>query len=133
MKERKLLVITHGDFGTELIKSVEMIMGKQEMIVSLGLHPGESVDDLREQAHNILKEHDKAGYETIILCDLLGGSPSNVALSCLAQGSYKLIMGVSMPLLIELIQNLRDIEDVQTLCEDAIDVAHASTKLIARP
>lgn len=133
MQKRKLLVITHGDFGAELIKSVEMIMGKQDAIESLGLHPGESVDDLREQAREILKAHEEAGYETIIVCDLMGGSPSNVALSCLAQGNYKLIMGVSMPLLIELIQDLNDIEDTQALCEAAIEVAHTSTKLIARP
>ena len=81
----KVLIITHGLFGIELKKSAEMIMGEQENVDALGLVPGQSVDDLREKAFEIVEKNDAEGAHTIIMCDLMGGSPSNVALACVAK------------------------------------------------
>ena len=133
MQKRKVLVITHGHFGAELIRSVEMIMGKHSCFQSLGLNPGDSVDSLREQAYAILEKNEAEGYESIILCDLLGGSPSNIALACLRKGSYPIVMGVSMPLLIELIQNIEDDVATKNLLEQAIEIGKAGTSLIMLP
>lgn len=73
MKERRVLVITHGHFGEELVKSVEMIMGKQDYVTAMGLLPGCSVDDLRESAFEVLAKNDADGADTIVCCDLFGG------------------------------------------------------------
>ena len=59
MKARKVLVITHGHFGIELVKSVEMIMGKQDFIDAMGLVPGQSVDDLRQQTFDVLAKNER--------------------------------------------------------------------------
>jgi mannose PTS system EIIA component len=103
MAERAVLVITHGEFGIELVKSAEMIMGPQENVDALALRPGNSVDDLRNEANAILEKNNENGLETIVLVDLLGGSPSNVALSLLAKNDLNILTGVSMPMLIELL------------------------------
>ncbi|OFK23697.1 PTS sugar transporter subunit IIA [Olsenella sp. HMSC062G07] len=121
MKNRRILVITHGHFGIELVKSVEMIMGKQDFIKAMGLVPGQSVDELRQQAFDAIAQNEQAGAETIVACDLLGGSPSNVALSCLGKIDCKVVLGVNMPFLIELIQNVNDVDDVDELVQGAVE------------
>lgn len=129
MKDRRVLVITHGHFGIELVKSVEMIMGRQDFIDTMGLVPGQSVDELRQQAFDALSKNDEIGVETIVACDLLGGSPSNVALSCLGKSDCKVVLGVNMPFLIELIQNINDIEDIDELINTALEAGRSGLVL----
>ena len=126
----KVLIITHGLFGIELKKSAEMIMGEQENVDALGLVPGQSVDDLREQAFAIVEKHDEAGAHTIIMCDLMGGSPSNVALACVGKVDCDVILGVNMPMLIETIQQLDMVEDAHELAGIALEAAKMGARLI---
>lgn len=106
MKKTAGLIITHGLFGKELLKSVEMIMGEQEDVKALGLSLGESVDELRTTAENIILENQKADMDTILMVDILGGSPSNVALYLLKKyKNIKLITGTNMLVLIEFLQS----------------------------
>ena len=65
----KVLIITHGLFGIELKKSAEMIMGEQENVDALGLVPGQSVDDLRAKAFEIVEKNEEAA--TVTVSDLL--------------------------------------------------------------
>lgn len=123
MKERRVLVITHGHFGEELVKSVEMIMGMQDYITAMGLLPGHSVDDLRESAFEVLAKNDADGVDTIVCCDLFGGSPSNVALSCLGKSDCKVMLGVNMPMLVQLAQDIHDTEDLDELVNTAAQAA----------
>lgn len=129
--KRAFLVITHGDMGIETVKSLELLMGPQENVTGLGLHPGESVDSLREQAYKVLDDNSTKYDETIVLVDLLGGSPSNVALSTLSKyRELKIVTGLSLPLLINL-QNFSDAtEDTDKLINDSIEVAKDGVKLI---
>ena len=123
MKERRVLVITHGHFGEELVKSVEMIMGKQDYVTAMGLLPGCSVDDLREKAFEVVAKNDADGTDTIVSCDLFGGSPSNVALSCLGKSDCKVVLGVNMPMLVQLAQDIHDTEDLDELVNTAAQAA----------
>ncbi|QAT39304.1 PTS mannose transporter subunit IIAB [Clostridium sp. JN-9] len=128
MNKKAALIITHGGFGKELLKSVEMIMGEQENVKALGLSLGESVDDLRSTADNIVVENQKAGLDTIILVDILGGSPSNVALYLLKKyKSIKLITGVNMLMLIEFFQS-RDSNGLDELIQLMINSASDGIK-----
>lgn len=115
MTERAILVITHGEFGIELVKSAEMIMGPLENVNALALRPGNSVDDLREEANTIVEKNKENGLETVVLVDLLGGSPSNVALSLLAKNDLKILTGVNMPMLIEMYSLFNTENDVEKL------------------
>lgn len=135
--KNKVLIITHGMFGAELQKSAEMIMGEQENVDSMGLVPGQSVDDLREKAFATLAKNEAEGAHTIIMCDLMGGSPSNVAMACLGQADCELLVGLSMPMLIEVLQAIDDDEDTEALANAAADAArdgvkHFNRKLIKK-
>lgn len=106
MRKKAALIITHGLFGKELLKSVEMIMGEQEDVNALGLSLGESVDELRSTADNIIAKNEQLGMDTVIMVDILGGSPSNVALYLLKKyKEVKLVTGVNMLTLIEFLQS----------------------------
>lgn len=121
MKKKAVLIITHGKFGVELLKSVEMIMGEQEDANALSLCLGDSVDDLRNAAERIIVENEKLNKDTIVLVDILGGSPSNIALYMLKKyNNIKVITGVNMLMLIELFQS-RDYGDLDELVEKMIN------------
>ncbi|MBW8384188.1 MAG: PTS sugar transporter subunit IIA [Youngiibacter sp.] len=128
MSNKALLVITHGNFGIELVKSVEMIMGEQEDVNALGLNPGESVEDLRESADRIVEANKEAGKETIILVDILGGSPSNVALYLMKKHGIKLVTGVNMYMLIEMFSQKDSVESADELCDIMIETATENIK-----
>ncbi|WP_203650221.1 PTS sugar transporter subunit IIA [Secundilactobacillus yichangensis] len=129
--KRAFLVITHGDMGIETVKSAELLMGPLENVTALGLHPGESVDSLRDQAYEVLDKNAKIYDETIVLVDLLGGSPSNVSLSTLARyRDLKIITGLSLPLLINLLNFTSSEENTEKLINDSINVAKDGIKMI---
>lgn len=132
MADRALLVITHGEFGIEIVKSAEMIMGPQEDVAALALRPGDSVDDLRTSAFEIIDHHIEKGLETIVLCDLLGGSPSNVALSCMSKGDIRIFTGVNLPMLIEMLQWYKSEDDLDTLLANVKKTAEEGIRLIDR-
>lgn len=121
MKKKAALIITHGHFGIELVKSVEMIMGEQENVNALGLSLGESVDELRSTAENIIIQNQKAGMDTLIMVDILGGSPSNVALYLLKKyKDIKLVTGINMLILIEFLES-RESNELDYLIDLMID------------
>jgi PTS system mannose-specific IIA component len=121
MRKKFVFIITHGNFGIELLKSVEMIMGEQKDATALGLRLGDSVDNLRSKAEDIITENQMANKDIIILVDILGGSPSNIALYMLKKYiNINLITGVNMLMLIEIFQS-REVKETDELLEKAID------------
>lgn len=130
MADRAIMVITHGEFGIELVKSAEMIMGEQDDVVALGLRPGESVDDLRNEASQKIEEFSNLGKEVIICCDVLGGSPSNIAFYLASKYQILFFTGVNMPLLIELFQGYKTEEDTNTLLKCAEETGAKGVKLL---
>lgn len=122
MKEKSILIITHGNFGKELLKSAELIMGDQKDVVALGLNLGDDVESLRMDVEKIVKDNQKANKETIILVDLFGGSPSNSALSVSKQYDVKILTGVNLPMLIEMLSS-RDNYDT----EDLVEISYKSS------
>lgn len=130
MANRAILIITHGEFGVELVKSIEMIMGEQENVNALGLKPGQSVDDLRIRAKEILDHNKGQNLETVVLVDLLGGSPSNVALSLLKEYKVNILTGVNMPMLVEMLQFYNTEEDTDKLIVDVKKTAAVGIHLL---
>ena len=117
--------------GIETVKSHELLMGEQKNVTGLGLHQGESVDDLKNKVLEVLDNNKDQYDETIILVDLLGGSPSNVALRSLANyRDLKIITGLNLPVLINLINFTDTEDDTNKLIKDSIEVGQNGMKLI---
>ena len=116
--------------GIETVKSLELLMGEQKNVTGLGLHQGESVDDLKNKVLEVLDNNKDQYDETIILVDLLGGSPSNVALRSLANyRDLKIITGLNLPVLINLINFTDTEDDTNKLIKDSIEVGQNGMKL----
>lgn len=96
-----ILLVTHGQFGTELLRSAELIAGPQEDIETLSLNKEDSIqkfgDAIHQKIASILKGHKKL----LVLTDLFGGSPSNVAAANLRSMRFKCLSGVNLPMLLE--------------------------------
>ncbi|MFU2182138.1 PTS sugar transporter subunit IIA [Streptococcus pluranimalium] len=99
---KDLILVSHGHFSEELKKSTEMIMGPQENIHAVGLLPEEGAEDFEAKLVDVLKDLD----DYVVLADLMGGTPCNVASRLLMQGyDFELFAGMNMPMVIGFINS----------------------------
>jgi len=94
-----ILVITHGEFGKELIATAEGIVGSQENVYSVSLQRTETLLSLSARIDKIIKSF-KNGDSVIILTDMLGGTPCNACLPLSANNNIEIISGVNLYMLI---------------------------------
>lgn len=95
-----ILVVTHGEFGKELLKSAELILGKQENVLCLGLNEGDDVLKLKDKVKQGIIDLDE-GDGVLVLTDMFGGSPFNVTSANLKELTFNYLTGVNLPMLIE--------------------------------
>jgi len=96
-----IVVVTHGQLATELVNAAETIVGELRRFaaVSIGWH--EDTEDARGEIQQaIARVEDGSGV--LILTDMFGGTPSNLAMTFLAEGRVEVITGVNLPMLIKL-------------------------------
>jgi PTS system mannose-specific IIA component len=111
-----VVVVTHGQLATELLNAAETIVGDLPTFaaVSIGWH--EDTEDARSEIEQAIGRVD-GGAGVLILTDMFGGTPSNLAMSFLAQGKVEVITGVNLPMLIKLV-NLPDQTDLLAVARD---------------
>jgi mannose PTS system EIIA component len=95
------LVVTHGHLGRELVAAAEMIVGEISHIraVSIGWH--DDVNDARKEIEKHIVEVE-SGTGVLILTDMFGGTPSNIALSFHDPGKMDVVTGVNLPMIIKI-------------------------------
>lgn len=99
---KSLILLSHGHFSEELKKSTEMIIGPQDTIHTVGLLPEEGAQDFEEKLRDTIKDLD----DYVVLADLMGGTPCNVAGKLLMQGyQFDLYAGMNMPMIIGFINS----------------------------
>jgi len=96
-----LILVTHGKLADEFLVALEHVVGPQENIAAVCIGPHDNMDDRRAEIASSIKETD-LGQGVIILTDLFGGTPSNLAISLLEPGRVEVIAGVNLPMLIRL-------------------------------
>ncbi|MBI4265219.1 MAG: PTS sugar transporter subunit IIA [Acidobacteria bacterium] len=96
-----VVVVTHGHLATELLNAAETIVGDLPTFtaVSIGWH--EDTQDAREEIARAVARVQQ-GQGVLILTDMFGGTPSNLALTFLRQDEVEVITGVNLPMLIKL-------------------------------
>ncbi|HEY68145.1 MAG TPA: PTS sugar transporter subunit IIA [Thermoflexia bacterium] len=109
-----IVLVSHGDLGDALIRATEMIVGPTERIFSVPLLPNESPEGFGEKLAVALQ--DIKGEETLILIDLFGGTPYNVAARQVLKGNVECVTGVNLPMLLELVMS-RDGASLPELAE----------------
>lgn len=119
------VVLNHGRFGEELIKSAELIVGKTENIHAVSLLSGMSIEEYYQAVRSYLLS--LKGGEILILTDLYGGTPSNVGMMLQREFALHVLCGVNLPMLIELILKRNNDEcSIEELMDAAMEAAKVS-------
>ena len=96
-----LILVTHGQLAREFVAAMEHVVGPQDAISSVCIGPQDDAEECRAQIRDQIGEVDR-GEGVIILTDLFGGTPSNLAISLLEEGRVEVIAGINLPMLIKL-------------------------------
>jgi mannose PTS system EIIA component len=95
-----VLITTHGELGTELIKAAELIKGEIKGILHISVDQTKGLEDIKKEISAAIKKLDQ-GKGVLILTDLFGGTPSNVSLSFMKEGKVEVVTGVNLPMILK--------------------------------
>jgi mannose PTS system EIIA component len=96
-----LVLVTHGNLAVEFVTAMEHVVGKQAQVAPICIGPEDDMESRRADIANAIASVD-TGRGVIILTDLFGGTPSNLAISLLEMGKVEVIAGINLPMLIRL-------------------------------
>jgi PTS system mannose-specific IIA component len=96
-----LVLVTHGGLAAEFVTAMEHVVGPQQRIEAICIGPDDDMEGRRNDIADAICRAD-GGSGVIILTDLFGGTPSNLAISLMKSQSVEVIAGVNLPMLIRL-------------------------------
>ena len=96
-----LVIVTHGRLAVEFRAALEHVVGPQSQIETITIGPDDDVEKRRYEIIEAVKRVD-TGDGVVILTDMFGGTPSNLAISVMDRGKIEVIAGVNLPMLIKL-------------------------------
>lgn len=103
-----MVLVTHGRLAAEFIAALEHVVGPQRNIVAVCIGPEDDMERRRQDILHAISEVD-AGKGVVLLTDMFGGTPSNLAISVMDRAKIEVIAGVNLPMLIKL-ASLRETE-----------------------
>ncbi len=96
-----LVLVTHGRLATEFVVAMEHVVGPQRAIAPICIGPDDDMESRRADIARAIADVD-SGRGVIVLTDLFGGTPSNLAISLMQPGKVEVIAGINLPMLIRL-------------------------------
>lgn len=96
-----LILVTHGRLAEHFIEAMEHVVGPQDAVATICIGPSDDMEQRRRDIADAIATVD-SGAGAIILTDLFGGTPSNLAISLLEAGRIEVIAGINLPMLIRL-------------------------------
>ena len=120
-----VVLVTHGNLATELVKVMEHVVGPQDQLTTITIEHDDDMEKRREDILNSVQFVDK-GLGVIILTDMFGGTPSNLAISIMEQAKIDIIAGVNLPMLIK----LASVRSTETISDAVAQAREAGQKYI---
>ena len=118
-KEIAILLMSHGDFAKEAMKSAELVFGKQENYETLSVLLVDQVDRLKEEMYEKVESLDTS-KGLLVFTDIIGGTPSNLAGNLLERENTILCSGLNLPMLLEAMMNRdKSVEELKGILENA--------------
>jgi PTS system mannose-specific IIA component len=96
-----LVLVTHGRLAEEFVVAMEHVVGRQDRIATIAIGPEDDMEERRSDIAKAILAVD-GGRGVIVLTDLFGGTPSNLAISLMDAGKVEVIAGINLPMLIRL-------------------------------
>lgn len=96
-----LVLVTHGRLAEELKAAMEHVVGPQQGVATVCIGPDDDMEKRREEILRDIEAVD-TGDGVVLLTDMFGGTPSNLAISAMARKGVEVIAGVNLPMLVKL-------------------------------
>ncbi len=120
-----LVLVTHGRLAEELIAATEHVVGAQRNVRAVCIGPDDDMELRREDILNAVTEVDD-GVGAIVLTDMFGGTPSNLAISIMDKAKVEVIAGVNLPMLVK----LASVRESEPLADAVASAQEAGRKYI---
>ena len=120
-----MVLVTHGRLADELVAALEHVVGPQPNVSTVCIGPE---DDMEQRRRDILESVGKVddGSGVVVLTDMFGGTPSNLAISIMDKAKVEVIAGVNLPMLIK----LASVRHHETLVDAVASAQEAGRKYI---
>ena len=120
-----MILVTHGNIGAELLQATNAIVGQQAqaLAITIGLH--DDMGACRDQILSAVKTVN-SGKGVVLLVDMFGGTPSNLAIASMPMTNAVVLAGVNLPMMIK----LASVRDTMTLLDAAREAETAGRKYI---
>lgn len=96
-----VVIVTHGSLAKEFRAAMEHVVGPQEQVATVSIGPDDDMEERREAILQAVAKVD-SGEGVVLLTDMFGGTPSNLAISIMDGAFVEVIAGVNLPMLVKL-------------------------------
>jgi PTS system mannose-specific IIA component len=114
-----MVLVTHGHLATEFRAALEHVVGPQKQLIAISIGPEDDMERRRADIINAIHEAD-SGEGVVVLTDMFGGTPSNLAISVMNGGKVEVLAGINLPMLIKL-ASVRDSSTLELAVQQAQD------------
>lgn len=119
-RAKGIIIVAHGTFGSSFLRTAESILGPQEDCVSISVDAAHDVEEAIRRLNDAAERLD-AGQGVIVLTDMFGGTPANLALALLKKHKAEVITGINLPMLLKVMECRATcgLEELAGLAEEA--------------
>jgi PTS system mannose-specific IIA component len=128
----KIIIVAHGIFAEELLRSAESIVGKQNNIYTINISNKDNLDKVRDEINSLINDKDDRDTGTLLFVDMIGGSPSNACVHLVSEFNIEIVAGVNLPMLLSAIFNRKSMNIAQLaakVCSDGQKTINTLKKL----
>ena len=125
-----MVLVTHGRLAPELVAALEHVVGAQRNVAAVCIGPEDDMEQRRKEIlDQVAKVNDGSGV--VVLTDMFGGTPSNLAISIMDKAKVEIIAGVNLPMLIKL-ASVRQNQDLARAVDSAQDAGRKYINVASR-
>lgn len=130
-----LILIGHAHIASEMLKGMEHVVGHQPLTEAFDVPSNADAERLRKELADAIRRLD-AGSGVLLIADMFGGTPCNIALSMLRPGSVEVLSGMNLPMLVKVGSLRKECNDVHKLASAGRDSGkshiHLASELLAK-
>ena len=120
-----MVLVTHGELATQFRAALEHVVGPQKQVATISIGPDDDIERRRGDIIDAVTEVD-SGAGVVLLTDMFGGTPSNLAISVMNGAHVEVVAGINLPMLIK----LASVRDAASLEQAVIQAQDAGRKYI---
>ncbi|MEE9251096.1 MAG: PTS sugar transporter subunit IIA [Alphaproteobacteria bacterium] len=120
-----MVLVTHGQLAKEFVAALEHVVGPQQNVITVCIGPEDDMEQHRQEILRGISEVDD-GRGVVLMTDMFGGTPSNLAISVMSEAKVEVIAGVNLPMLIK----FASVRENESLADAVTSVQEAGRKYI---